>query len=92
MAKKTIHAIVEGRVQGVYFRDYTRREAERLGLVGWVRNLRDGTVEAIVSGESDQVENMITWLHQGSPRSAVTRVITSEPDQDQSFSDFSIRY
>ena len=92
MAQKTIHAIVEGRVQGVYFRDYTRREAERLGLVGWVRNLRDGTVEATFSGEAGQVEKMTAWLHQGSPMSSVTRVITTEPEQVQSFADFSIRY
>ncbi len=92
MADKTIHATIEGRVQGVYFRDYTRKEAQRLGLVGWVRNLRNSSVEAVFSGNSDQIEQMLAWLHQGSPMASVTRVIATELDQDQSFSDFSIRY
>ena len=92
MAEKTIHAIVTGRVQGVYFRDYTRREAEKLGLKGWVRNVRDGSVEAVVSGEAETVDNMIAWLHEGSPMSSVTRVTITESSDDTTYLDFSIRY
>jgi acylphosphatase len=65
---------VEGRVQGVFFRDFTRREASRLGLTGWVRNLPDGAVEALLEGGEEAVAAMLTWLQTGSPRSRVDQV------------------
>lgn len=65
---------VEGRVQGVFFRDFTRREATRLGLTGWVRNLPDGAVEALFEGGEEAVAAMLTWLQTGSPRSRVDLV------------------
>ena len=65
---------VEGRVQGVFFRDFTRREANRLGLTGWVRNLPDGAVEALLEGGEEAVAAMLTWLQTGSPRSRVDLV------------------
>lgn len=65
-------------MQGVYYRDYTRREAEKLGVKGWVRNLPDGRVEAIFEGPDEAVERMITWCHQGSPRAEVIRVEVAE--------------
>jgi acylphosphatase len=92
MADKTIHAVIEGRVQGVYFRDCTRREAEKLGLCGWVRNLPNGAVEALIIGENDSVDRMVTWLHRGSPKAIVSRVITTERASTEEFSEFSIRY
>ncbi len=92
MANKTIHAVVEGRVQGVYFRDSTRQEARRLGLCGWVRNLRDGSVEALIVGESDKVDQMVTWLHRGSQMSVVSKVKTTEHSGNEVFSEFTIRY
>ena len=72
--KKRVHVIVEGLVQGVFFRSYTRKEASRLGLAGWVRNRPDGSVEAVVEGEAGAVEEMLRWLHRGSPQAEVTRV------------------
>jgi acylphosphatase len=92
MADKTIHAVIEGRVQGVYFRDCTSREAERLGLHGWVRNLPNGSVEALIVGENNSVDRMVTWLHRGSPKAMVSRVITTERTGSEEFSEFSIRY
>jgi acylphosphatase len=92
MAEKTIHAVIEGRVQGVYFRDCTRREAEKLGLCGWVRNLPNGAVEALIIGENDSVDQMVTWLHRGSPKAIVSRVITTERAGTEEFSEFAIRY
>jgi acylphosphatase len=56
--KKRAHVIVEGRVQGVFFRAYTSDEAKKLGLTGWVRNRPDGTVEALVEGDADSVVNL----------------------------------
>ena len=66
--------IVHGRVQGVWYRDTTRRRAQELGLGGHARNLPDGTVEVVVQGEADAVESLCQWLWQGSPASEVTRV------------------
>ena len=65
---------IEGRVQGVWFRAWTVGEAEARGLRGWVRNRRDGTVEALFAGPAERVEEMIAACHQGSPASRVTAV------------------
>ncbi len=80
MTKKKIHVIVRGRVQGVFFRDHTRDKARSLNLSGWVRNRKDGTVEAVIEGEALAVEKMFTWLHSGSPSSRVDDIqVTEEP-------------
>ncbi len=68
------HVFVSGRVQGVYFREYTRREAEKVGVTGWVRNLWDGRVEAVFEGPRSAVEHMVRWCHRGSPRARVDHV------------------
>jgi acylphosphatase len=68
------HVIVHGRVQGVFFRDSTRREARRHGVVGWVANRPDGTVEAWFEGPDEAVDALVRWCHHGPPRAAVERV------------------
>jgi len=78
MDRKRKQARVHGRVQGVAFREYTRREALRLGLSGWVRNLPDGTVEVMFEGSGAQTEALLSWLAIGSPYSQVTRVEFNE--------------
>ncbi len=65
MAQLCMHAYVSGRVQGVYFRQATAEQAERLELAGWVRNLDDGRVEALFEGEEEAVRELATWLQQG---------------------------
>ena len=65
---------VTGRVQGVFFRAWTAEQAERLSVTGWVRNCRDGSVEALVLGEADAVEALIEALHRGPPSARVERV------------------
>ena len=65
---------VHGRVQGVFFRDSTRREAERLRINGHAINLPDGTVEVLAAGPADALDALERWLHQGPPMSRVTRV------------------
>ncbi|MCB2182540.1 MAG: acylphosphatase [Desulfobulbaceae bacterium] len=93
MTTKTIHAIVKGRVQGVFFRSYTQEEAVKYGVNGWVRNLPDGSVETLISGDSAQVDRMISWLHQGSPMSEVREVIIDKRDNaDRLLQGFEIKY
>ena len=76
------HVIISGRVQGVAFRIATVEEAQRLGLDGWVRNLRDGRVEALVEGERPKVEALVAWCHHGPPPARVMDVQVSwEPAQ-----------
>lgn len=69
-----IHIIICGRVQGVWYRDWTVREARRLGVDGWVRNQPDGTVEAHVEGEETAVRALIALMHDGPPAARVERI------------------
>jgi len=68
------HVIISGLVQGVFFRAYTQKEAQALGLSGWVRNLPDERVEAVFEGEKAAVNEMIAWCWEGSPSAKVTKV------------------
>ena len=77
----TVHVIVRGKVQGVGFRAYTEMQARALRLDGWVRNRRDGSVEALFSGEAALIERMLIALRVGPPNSTVTNV-RSEPSED----------
>ena len=92
MRDKRVHAIVHGRVQGVFFREYTRRKAEEFGLGGWVRNLPNLTVETVFEGETDRVTAMVQWLHTGSPQSDVTEVDIQEEEPGDELLGFIIRY
>ncbi len=65
-------------MQGVFFRDSCSREAHRLGVAGWVRNLRDGTVEAVFEGDPAAVDSMVSWCRVGPPRAEVTAVEVEE--------------
>ncbi|MFO7762081.1 MAG: acylphosphatase [Thermodesulfobacteriota bacterium] len=92
MAEKNVHALVSGKVQGVFFRDYTKSEAERLGVSGWVRNKRDGSVEVFISGKADKVDQMVNWLYQGSPTSRVSGVKANTVEKDPGLIGFQIRH
>lgn len=76
---ETLFIRVTGRVQGVGFRADALRYAHRLAGTGWVRNATDGSVEVLVQGDHDEVDRMLSWLHQGPPAARVTEV-TSEPE------------
>jgi acylphosphatase len=80
--------IAHGRVQGVFFRDSTRREAERRGVAGWARNTPDGTVEVVLEGDEDAVEGMVAFLRDGPGHASVSRVdvVSEPPEQLQGFS------
>ncbi|MCF6291279.1 MAG: acylphosphatase [Desulfobacterales bacterium] len=92
MSERCVQVIVSGRVQGVYFRAFTREEAESLGLSGWVRNRADGTVEALIQGEPQAVERMLAWFHTGSPHSQVDGVRVTEKEVRDERVSFEIRY
>ncbi|OOG25588.1 acylphosphatase [Thioalkalivibrio denitrificans] len=70
--------LVSGLVQGVFFRASTRREAERLGLSGYAKNLRDGRVEVVASGSCDQVRELEAWLWKGPPAAQVDDVAVED--------------
>lgn len=89
---KTTHIIVQGRVQGVFFRDYTQKQAQQLNLTGWVRNLRDGTVNAVLCGSEDNISSMLEWLKEGSPLSRVDNLQKEEVESDEKYSTFEIRF
>jgi len=82
--------VVRGRVQGVFFRDTTRRRAESLGVAGWATNRADGTVEVVAEGEPDAVERLVDFVREGPRRADVDDVDVSE-EQPEGLSGFDIR-
>jgi acylphosphatase len=86
------HVIISGRVQGVYFRAETQREAQRLGVTGWVRNRSDGTVEALFEGPIAAVHQAVDWCWKGSPASNVSDVRVQWEDYTGEFDSFSVTY
>lgn len=90
MALKQLHLIVRGRVQGVYFRASTQREARRLGLGGWVKNRADGSVEILAEGEEVSIRELFGWAQKGPTAARVERVDTRWRSFTGEFSDFRI--
>lgn len=84
--------IVTGRVQGVAFRAYARATAREAGVTGWVRNLPDGRVEALVEGDRERVDSMLAWLHKGPPAGRVDKVTVYEEKPTGQFTDFDITF
>lgn len=87
---RRIRILISGRVQGVFFRDSTREKAQALGLSGWVRNLPDGRVEAVVEGDGDRVAEMLSWCEEGPPDARVQNVST-ENEEPENLSGFEVR-
>ena len=79
---KTVHVTIEGRVQGVAYRAWTERTARALELSGWVRNRRDGTVEAVFCGEAKMVDRMVALCGEGPPVARVSAVRMLPPADD----------
>ncbi len=79
VSQKRAHVFISGIVQGVSFRYYTLQEALRTGTMGWVRNLPDGRVEAVIEGDDAVVERMLAWCRQG-PRGARVEHVEALPE------------
>jgi acylphosphatase len=82
--------VVEGHVQGVFFRDSCRREAERRGVAGWVTNRPDGAVEAVFEGDPDAVEAVVDWCRRG-PRGAEVDGAETSDERPEGLSGFDVR-
>lgn len=79
---------IQGKVQGVFFRESARLEATRLGVTGWVRNRADGSVEAVVEGEPAMLEEFIRWCHRGPVQARVTGVERADGEATGEFRQF----
>lgn len=84
---KRAHVRIYGRVQGVFFRANTKKMAEKLGVTGWVRNMPDGSVEAVFEGDDEAVEQIIEWCHHGPAMARVDEVYVEyeEPKGEKGF-------
>lgn len=86
------HIFISGRVQGVGFRHFTRKNAEALGVTGWVKNLPDGRVEAVFQGNEEQVEQLIQRCKKGPVASYVKDINTEKDSGDEDYDDFSVEF
>jgi len=89
--KARAHVFVSGRVQMVFFRSETRHEAKKRGVKGWVRNLRDGRVEAVFEGEEEAVKQLVEFCNRGPPGARVTHLDVKWENHTSEFKDFKIR-
>jgi len=92
MEKVRARVIIQGRVQGVFFRHHTQEMAFRLGVRGWVKNRRDGSVEAVFEGDREQVDPIIQWCHRGPLEALVKNVSVTWETYTSEFDDFSVTY
>ncbi len=90
--KMSVHIFVSGIVQGVFFRAHTQNTAQHLGLVGWVRNLRDGRVEIVAEGKHAALEQFVTWCQTGPPHARVDDVNTTWNEATGEYRRFKIKY
>lgn len=87
-----VHIFVSGRVQGVFFRSETQRKARQFGITGFVRNLLDGRVEAILEGEREKVEKVIKWARRGPFFARVEKMEANWEKYRREFKEFEIKY
>ena len=85
----TVHLIVKGKVQGVFYRASARKMAETLGVTGWIQNTDDGSVEAMASGTEAKLQKFVDWCHQGPVQAYVTHVYV-KPVADEEFTGFQV--
>jgi acylphosphatase len=88
----SLRAVVRGRVQGVFFRDFVRRWAYQLKLSGYVYNLPNGDVEVVAEGEKAGLDKLLVYLREGPPAASVDEVVEEWGEAEGSFSGFAVRY
>lgn len=86
----TVRLIISGSVQGIGYRQWMKQEAQKLHMVGWVKNRTDGSVEAVVSGDDQNIDTLITVSRQGPPLSHVIDVAVIPYTSKETFSSFSV--
>lgn len=91
MHKEGRYFTVNGKVQGVFFRAYTQKQANLLNLIGWVKNLPTGQVAIKAFGNDKDLQRLNDWLWQGSPQSKVSKVVSEKIDVEEEWKDFSIK-
>ena len=89
---KRVHIIVQGRVQGIFFRANTRDKAVQLGLTGWVRNLDSDKVEVMAEGDDDSIKQLVSYCRQGPPSAHVDDIKVEFEEPKKDLGPFSIRY
>ena len=87
-----VRLFISGTVQGVSYRASTQEQAQKRGIVGWVRNLQDGRVEAVAQGSKDKVAELVTWCRTGPPAAKVEMVEVNAEDVGDEFQRFDVRY
>ena len=91
MSKVRVHIYVSGRVQNVFYRDFIKRKTIVLNVTGWVKNLRDGRVEAVFEGDKDNIEKMVNWARQGPIWAKIDDFSVVWEDYQGEFKGFEIR-
>ena len=86
------HLFISGQVQGVSYRASTQEQAKKRGVTGWVKNLPDGRVEAVLQGPKDKVDDLIEWCRKGPPAAKVDKVEVSWEKAEEDLKTFEIRY
>lgn len=90
MEKVRVHILISGRVQGVFFRDNTRKQAQKMGVFGWVRNLEDNRVEAVFESEKEKVEKILEWAKKGPMFARVDNIDIQWQEYKNEFQNFEI--
>ncbi|NOR70827.1 MAG: acylphosphatase [Methylomarinum sp.] len=87
----TIHIIVSGRVQGVYFRAHTKKQAIKQGITGFVSNKKDGSVEIVACANQQSLDSFVSWCNKGPLLAKVSNVLVNDHSITESFTQFEIR-
>jgi len=77
----TVHLIIKGRVQGVFYRATARKVAEEIGVTGWVKNTAEGNVEIVATGSKDQLQKFVQWCRVGPAKAIVTDVLVNDKEE-----------
>ncbi|MDO8264834.1 MAG: acylphosphatase [Candidatus Parcubacteria bacterium] len=91
MQQTRLHIIIQGKVQGVFFRNTAKKIAEEMGMTGWVRNLPDGRLEAVLEGEKEKLKKMAEWTKKGPVLARVEKIEMIWEDYKGEFKDFKIK-